>query len=91
MRQVLQLYLYNWVYCIFMMGWSAKSLSLFNSMSKPVFQHKYWNVIEPKTKNNEVLNKKSIIKSIISIGISAGFVFNIPEHAISSHYSFLNG
>eukprot|EP01036_Dinobryon_divergens_P030313 gene30313-39539_t len=29
--------------------------------------------------------------SIISIGISAGFVFNIPEHAISSHYSFLNG
>ena len=76
------------------MGWSAKPLSLFNTISKNTVHNLLSHEIEPvnnklSIQDSQLVNK-SIMKSILSLGISAGLFLNIPQLPILSHNTLLN-
>jgi hypothetical protein len=78
MRQVF-LFLYSWSFFVSIIAWSStKPFSLF-TISKPAVH----NMKRLSMQYSQQFNiNKSVMKSILSFGISAGIVFNIPQLSI---------
>ena len=75
-------FLFSWSFFVSTMGWSGtKPFSLF-TFSKPAVH----NVKRLSMQYFQQFNiNKSVMKSILSLGISAGLVFHIPQLSILTH------